>query len=126
MRRLVSVLVTVAFLLASAGVGNALPAAGPHDHRGESAALQIEPCSAGMSHVSDCAASAAQQDHGRPAKLLGFDSCCVVACSPVITAAVGTEAGVLNITVIRLAFRVDQISDSNSPDGLFRPPRPQA
>lgn len=122
MRRLLGALVAVAFLMASVGIGHAMPASGPHDHPVGSASLHEGACHAGISQA-DCAENAAQQDQGQPATHGALGNCCVVACSPTIVVAAITEVGAINFSVILLGVHVDRFAGSNAPDGLFRPPR---
>lgn len=121
--RLLSVFVAIAFIMASAGAGHTMSVSHPHGHPLESASSFEGACHADSSRVPDCEANEVQHDHGKPPHHGALGSCCVVTCSPSIAVTFSTEAGIINLSVIRLRVHVDQLVDSIIPDGLFRPPR---
>ena len=126
LRRLVSVFLVLAFLLASAGNSHAMPASESHGHPALGASLSDEGCSSGSSEVADCQVNTVRHDQGQPTENGVGGSCCVITCTPTITAAASTDVTILKVTPIRLVVHIEQRADSNAPDGLFRPPRPRA
>ena len=125
-RRLVGVLLVLAFLLASAGSSHAMPASESHDHPAVGASLSDEGSDSGNSEVANCQVNTVRHDQGQPTEHGVVGSCCVITCTPTIAAAASTDVGILNVTPIGLAVHIEQLADSNAPDGLFRPPRLRA